>query len=87
MRSNPLCCECQALGITRLWTQRDHIVPLAEGGTDDPSNIQGLCDEHHDAKSKAEALRARGVVIDVPARVVRDAARLNAPGTRGEGKS
>lgn len=55
----PLCAECQRKGIVKLATQRDHIVPLAEGGTDDPSNIQGLCAECHRDKTLAEALRAR----------------------------
>ena len=55
----PLCAVCQRLGRVTLATQRDHIVPLAEGGADDDSNVQGLCHDCHDAKSKAE--RQRGV--------------------------
>ncbi|MDO8319080.1 HNH endonuclease signature motif containing protein [Rhodoferax sp.] len=38
---NPLCVECDRLGRVTLATQRDHIKPLAEGGTDDASNAQG----------------------------------------------
>ena len=56
---NPLCVECQRLGRVTLATQRDHIKPLAEGGTDDADNEQGLCHECHEAKSKAESLRGR----------------------------
>jgi len=56
---DPLCVECKALGLVKLATQRDHTKPLAEGGTDTPDNTQGLCDEHHDAKSLAERLRAQ----------------------------
>ncbi|MFN3375229.1 MAG: HNH endonuclease [Burkholderiaceae bacterium] len=55
----PLCAECQRNGRVTLAAHRDHIVPLAEGGADDDSNVQGLCVDCHDAKSKAE--RARGV--------------------------
>ena len=55
----PLCRECGRLGLVRLATQRDHIIPLEEGGTDADGNIQPLCDSCHDIKSKAE--RARGV--------------------------
>lgn len=55
----PLCAECQRNDRVTLATQRDHIVPLAEGGADDETNEQGLCDDCHDAKSEAE--RARGV--------------------------
>lgn len=62
-KRNPLCVRCVELeastGIVRLATQRDHIIPLAEGGKDDETNEQGLCDEHHEAKSLGEALRGR----------------------------
>lgn len=56
---NPLCVECARLGLVTLATQRDHIKPLGEGGADDSSNVQGLCDACHEVKSLAEALRAR----------------------------
>jgi len=56
---DPICAECRKLGLVELATQRDHIVPLAEGGLDDPTNEQGLCDQHHEAKSLAEAIRGR----------------------------
>jgi 5-methylcytosine-specific restriction protein A len=58
---NPLCVECRKLGFVRLATERDHIVPLGEGGEDTNDNAQGLCDGCHEAKSLAERLRARGV--------------------------
>lgn len=51
---NPLCVECQRLGVVREWTQLDHIVALVNGGLDEPSNRQGLCDEHHKAKTEAD---------------------------------
>ena len=38
-------------------TIADHIVPVAEGGTDDERNGQGLCAPCHDVKTKAERLR------------------------------
>jgi 5-methylcytosine-specific restriction protein A len=57
--SNPLCVACDKLGLVRLATQRDHTVSLAEGGKDVPENTQGLCDDCHEAKSLAEALRGR----------------------------
>jgi len=38
----------------------DHVVPLAEGGTDDDDNLQTLCRECSDAKTLAESQRARG---------------------------
>lgn len=58
-RRQPLCIECEKLGLVVLATQRDHVVPLAEGGQDDDGNTQGLCDDCHEAKSLAERLRGR----------------------------
>ena len=55
----PLCRECKRLGRVTPATKRDHIKPLAEGGTDDDDNIQPLCDPCHDEKSLVEALRGR----------------------------
>lgn len=57
----PLCRECTKHGFTTIATVRDHIVPLAEGGQDDDSNIQPLCDDCHREKTLAEALRGRGL--------------------------
>ena len=57
--ADPLCAECQRQGRVTLATERDHVVPLSEGGTEDVSNTQGLCEPCHDAKSKTES--ARGV--------------------------
>jgi 5-methylcytosine-specific restriction protein A len=56
---NPLCAECERQGRVTLATQRDHIIPLAEGGKDDETNEQGLCHECHEVKSLAEAQRGR----------------------------
>ena len=56
---NPLCVECQRLGLVELATQRDHIKSLEEGGLDVPENTQGLCAQHHEEKSLAERIRAQ----------------------------
>ena len=55
----PLCQHCKARGFYKPATQRDHIVPLAEGGADDASNEQALCDDCHREKSQVEATRGR----------------------------
>ncbi|WP_107694506.1 HNH endonuclease signature motif containing protein [Nitrosospira sp. Nsp2] len=60
-KCNPLCVRCQKKGITRLATERDHVVPLFEGGTDDPSNTVGLCNPCHKEKTQQESNRARGI--------------------------
>lgn len=39
----------------------DHIVPLSEGGTDDDSNLQTICQACDKEKTSLEALRGRGV--------------------------
>lgn len=56
---DPLCAECKRQDRVTLATQRDHIVPLCEGGADDDANVQGLCDACHEAKTLREAARAR----------------------------
>ena len=57
----PLCALCQTMTPPRITiaTIRDHIVPLAEGGRDDDSNAQPLCDACSDAKSQAESKRGQ----------------------------
>ena len=61
-RDQYLCQLCKQMGRITESTEMDHIVNVAEGGTDDESNLQSLCTPCHDAKSQAEARRgmARG---------------------------
>ena len=56
----PLCRMCSAKGVIRVATERDHIQPIAEGGTEDPENIQPLCHEHNQER----LLRQRGQQTD-----------------------
>jgi 5-methylcytosine-specific restriction enzyme A len=37
----------------------DHVVAMADGGTDDRANKASLCGPHHDVKSAAERARGR----------------------------
>ena len=64
LRENPLChgpdSECERNGIIRPWQERDHIVPLHLGGSDDTANEQGLCRECHAKKSAREASERSG---------------------------
>ena len=53
--SNHWCVECQAEGVQTLAVVVDHRIPLWQGGSNEPSNLQGLCKAHHDAKTALEA--------------------------------
>jgi 5-methylcytosine-specific restriction protein A len=57
----PLCRACLAMTpfIVSVAVVRDHIIPLAEGGADDETNEQPLCQACSDAKSSREATRGR----------------------------
>jgi 5-methylcytosine-specific restriction protein A len=55
----PLCEPCEARGLVTVATIRDHRIPLAEGGADDETNEQAICEPCHESKSLAEALRGR----------------------------
>lgn len=60
-KENPFCVECTKLGKRILVDVWDHKIPLADGGPDVDSNMQGLCIEHHDIKTAREAReRAEG---------------------------
>jgi len=58
----PLCRHCQAAGKVVAASQVDHITALKDGGADDDSNYQSLCDDCHAAKTIKDiaARRARG---------------------------
>ena len=60
-RDCSLCQECKRQGRTTIGHPVDHIIALADGGTDDDDNKETLCVPCHDAKSAREARqRARG---------------------------
>lgn len=54
---HPLCAECDRQSRVAVAVILDHIVALAEGGSDEPSNWQGLCQSCSDVKTAAEAAR------------------------------
>ena len=53
-----LCAACKCIGRVAQAQEVDHVVPLADGGSDDIANLQALCTACHEAKSAGEA-RAR----------------------------
>jgi 5-methylcytosine-specific restriction endonuclease McrA len=63
LHRDPICrctgCRHHTGRCTSPSTIADHIVPIAEGGADDPSNGQGLCAPCHDLKTRAEMARGR----------------------------
>lgn len=48
------CQACKARGLLTAANQVDHIVPKADGGSDDDSSLQSMCKPWHDAKTAAE---------------------------------
>ena len=59
-RDMHLCQLCLAEGRPTPARQVDHIIPKAKGGTDDLTNLQGICPEHHRAKTERETAEAQG---------------------------
>ena len=54
IRDCGLCQECQRNGRITPGTQVDHIVALANGGSNDDSNMELLCADCHDRKTNAD---------------------------------
>jgi len=53
-RDKYLCQMCKRKGYIRAAEEVDHIIPLFKGGTDDMNNLQSLCKECHQAKTRAD---------------------------------
>ncbi|WP_087131103.1 HNH endonuclease [Caballeronia pedi] len=71
LERDPLCVRCAHVDRVCKSTIVDHIVPLAHGGTDDESNLRGLCSACHDAVTREQfgyrqrkAFGADGLPID-----------------------
>lgn len=50
---------CRACGHVTKDLEVDHIINVAEGGSDDDSNLQALCVPCHQEKTAAESARGR----------------------------
>lgn len=59
-RDGGLCQCCKRAGRVSIATQVDHIQALADGGTDDDANLEGICEPCHVEKTAAEAARRAG---------------------------
>lgn len=51
---------CEKCGRRGRALEVDHVIPLSEGGTSDPDNLQALCRDCHLAKTRRENGGARG---------------------------
>ena len=58
-RDRRLCQTCLKLGRTVAATDVDHILPIAQGGTNDLANLQCLCSDCHRTKSALEGQYGR----------------------------
>lgn len=52
LTANPLCSNCQLKGRANPAVEVDHIQALANGGTNERENLQGLCTECHADKTR-----------------------------------
>jgi 5-methylcytosine-specific restriction protein A len=59
-RDNYLCLACLALGRYIPAEEVDHKIPISQGGSDDPSNLQSLCSLCHREKTDTEVAWATG---------------------------
>jgi len=51
LETNPLCVHCAKSGKIRQAVTPDHIIALANGGSDTEDNLQSLCAECHRVKT------------------------------------
>lgn len=55
-RDRGMCMPCRRAGRVKAATAVDHIRPIAEGGTDEPTNLEAICDRCHDFKTHRRTL-------------------------------
>ena len=53
-RDGPLCLHCLKKGHVSVGLEMDHINPLHKGGDNSITNLQMLCRDCHDAKTRTE---------------------------------
>lgn len=58
-RDGNLCQRCKREDRLQLAHEIDHVVNIAAGGTDDPSNLEAICRDCHRKKTQEEARHGR----------------------------
>ena len=61
-RDKFMCVLCATLGFVSRVYAVDHIIPKAQGGTDDPHNLQSICKACHKEKTQQESLAGRKIL-------------------------
>ena len=54
VRDHYMCQVCKQAGIVTPATEVDHRIPKSRGGSDDPSNLQSICQRCHAEKTAKE---------------------------------
>lgn len=54
LRLEPICYICKAKGKITLATEVDHVVALINGGSNELSNLRGICTSDHVAKTRKD---------------------------------
>ena len=70
LTANPLCVLCQVKGQIKPAIEVDHIQALANGGTDESENLQGLCLECHADKTRTDLGQKVLTKFDTSGRVI-----------------
>ncbi len=65
LNREPLCRPCKQAGRIASATEIDHIIPLAQGGTDQADNLQPICHACHEAKTRTERRGVHAVATPV----------------------
>ena len=55
------CQECRDKGRLMVASEVDHIIPVSQGGSDDPENLCAIAAECHRKKTQKESRMARGI--------------------------
>ncbi len=61
LQLEPLCRECRKLGKLVAASIVDHVIAIADGGSElDQGNLQSLCKSHHDSKTRRDTNQTGG---------------------------